>query len=547
MAGFFLLSTAFLIFAIACIVFASGGSVESWIFPVSTAVALSVTIASAKDTSAAVGSTGIGLAVIILSTIVSAFLYDNSYDGNAYHQESIILLYDGWNPFRQQAPTETLWVAHYAKFLEIASACIAKTTGSIESGKAINLIIFFAMAFVAYPVITNLCSRCSRHTGLLITICLCMNPVVMAQLLTFYNDYALYCYIVILVALYIILFHGLDRRISLIFMALVTVISADTKFTHFFYVGIVWGAIVVHAAATHRKSLCINLSVAGICAALTGFFLTGFHPYITNISGFGNPFYPLVGSDIDIMTNNTPDLYLGGDRFSNFFVSLFSGTKPFDSVIPDPSVLIRLNADTRTQGFGPFMPLLLILSIMIMVLSRGGRSAWYAIAVATIMTFCFEQSWWARYTPFIWLIPVISMTASAESRRRNIGSIKFIRIAMIILMSLTGVVALATGIAKNVSTRIYRESLFKELQKQDSCRIADNNFYSLTWKMHRRRIKTIESPLSSLDSRCSLYIYGTTPGMPVVELSESGYASMTCPSLKSRIMLINTRKISAEP
>lgn len=59
------------------------------------------------------------LAIIFLACIYAAgCLYDLSWDGQAYHQEAVIQLRNGWNPFHD-APLKgihSVWINHYAKF-----------------------------------------------------------------------------------------------------------------------------------------------------------------------------------------------------------------------------------------------------------------------------------------------------------------------------------------------------------------------------------------------------------------------------------------------
>lgn len=65
------------------------------------------------------------------------------------------------------------------------------------------------------------------------------NPVVMAQLFTFYNDLHLYLEDIALCALAIILWKKRNENLSLqlsywIMAGVVTVLAVNTKFTHFF-------------------------------------------------------------------------------------------------------------------------------------------------------------------------------------------------------------------------------------------------------------------------------------------------------------------------
>ena len=62
------------------------------------------------------------------------------------------------------------------------------------------------------------------------------------------------------------------------------------------------------------------------CALVAGLCLLGYNPYVINTLEYGSIVYPLGGAsaDIDIMTGNTPAMYVGCNRFGNFFKSLLS-------------------------------------------------------------------------------------------------------------------------------------------------------------------------------------------------------------------------------
>lgn len=542
----FLLSTVAVTFVISCIVFALNGVISGWIFPVSVLISSTAILLPRFNIHDTIKGLITGIMVIAGGCVVSSFLFDNSYDGNAYHQEAITFLLDGWNPFYSQAPTETFWVNHYAKALEIVSATIASATGNIESGKAVNIIIFFSMLFFALSSVEILCKKHSKNLHILIAACICANPVVTSQIFSFYNDYALYCFIVIDLSLFIILLNSKFWTLTLLRMGMATILAADTKFSHFFYMGILWIAMLAYLLHHRRndKKLYFRFCATGISSALIAFFLTGFHPYMTNTIDFGNPLFPLVGGNVDIMSINTPDIYSGGNRFSNFLISLFSQKIAYDSLLPNPAGFLTLALDSRVQGFGPFMGSILFLSIAYMLLRKANGTAWYAIAVIFLMTFCFEQSWWARYTPFLWLIPCIALISTVSRVRNNNITAKTILGLFFVIMLTTGGAALGLSIAKNISTYLYRKELFTILHKEKQVRIADERFATFIWKMNRQGIEPIPVERDSLDLSRSLYIYGNKPGMPVVELNREDYEKITQASLKSKIMMISNRKIT---
>ena len=46
------------------------------------------------------------LLLVLLSIAAVTFIYDASYDGMAYHEEGVIRLREGWNPFHTVLPLD---------------------------------------------------------------------------------------------------------------------------------------------------------------------------------------------------------------------------------------------------------------------------------------------------------------------------------------------------------------------------------------------------------------------------------------------------------
>ena len=105
------------------------------------------------------------VALIVCSALyIAGRFYDISYDGMCFHQEGIISLYGGWNPFRddilqQQFPNVkhmAIVLNCYAKAPWILAAAVYKVTGSIEHGKAINLLLIGASGLLAFSALRTM-------------------------------------------------------------------------------------------------------------------------------------------------------------------------------------------------------------------------------------------------------------------------------------------------------------------------------------------------------------------------------------------------------
>ena len=190
-----------------------------------------------------------------------------------------------------------------------------------------------------------------------------------------------------------------------------------------------------------------RIFLVSVCALVAGVILA-WHPYITNLTGWGHPLYPLMGdAPVDIMGYNTPEMYEGSGRIYNFFKSLTAVSLPV--------------YDQRAGGFTVLMPLILVLCAVAAVIMRKKLKGvvWYIAGCVLLTCFLYEQSWWARYNCQLWLIGALFLVASQYSvRARKTG------MAISVLMVLAGAATAAISLATEVKRGSYLRYLF------DACR-----------------------------------------------------------------------------
>lgn len=153
----------------------------------------------------------ISIILLVLCGWLACSFWDNSWDGQRYHQNSILLLANGWNPIYDDInlfckKIYNLGIIHpyrcecYPKFSEIIAANIFHITDNIESGKIVNLISMLIMFFYSFYVLSgSLFTKLSNKLKVIISFLLVYNPVVICQIFTYYNDFLLYFYFMILV------------------------------------------------------------------------------------------------------------------------------------------------------------------------------------------------------------------------------------------------------------------------------------------------------------------------------------------------------------
>lgn len=228
-------------------------------------------------------STSVNVAVWIVALLIGWNLYDYSWDGNWYHQSTIFALADGWNPVWNQDGEElSLWSIHYAKALELISACIFKFTGNLESGKAVNILLGVASFLICNDCIRVLKPDISKYNRIILGILITGNPVWICQALTYYIDFAIYFYIVLTTVFSIELCVRHNVSLSCVGLSGVIILAVGTKFNHFFLEGItilaVWGWLMVSGKRIVAKSILI----LSFWSAFIGTVVFAFHPYITN-------------------------------------------------------------------------------------------------------------------------------------------------------------------------------------------------------------------------------------------------------------------------
>lgn len=359
--------------------------------------------------------------IICLSIAVGILAIDYSWDGLAYHQETIALLCNGWNPFYEAFPSgadgpfTSIWALHYAKGVEIVEAAIVSFTGKIESGKALNIFMTIGVGCIVYDFIRCRFPEWKRFRPTVIALAAIANPVIWEQILTYYIDFYKYLYLIIFLmgAVGMASEFRLRRIYSAVLIAVSVVMSVATKFNFFFEAGL-WGlAALIWTLLTSQRTLFRRLLTVGLISFAIAILLN-YHPYFTNYLSAGHPLYPLMGENaVDIMSGNTTPMFQGYNRVVNFFRSL---------LIPS----FNIDCDQRNFGFSPFMPLILLLSLIAYFLLRRRlpASIWYISGLCLLSCFIFDQTWWPRYICQLWLVPAIILPYALEySRSRLIGGV----------------------------------------------------------------------------------------------------------------------------
>lgn len=435
-------------------------------------------------------------ALIIVCTIfIGMNVADSSYDGNAYHQEMVTVIGNGeWNPYFDRVVPEgyMLWTIHYAKGIEILAASIMTLTGSLESGKAINLILLVSTGLLCWEWIKCL-NDWAVVNKVIFLVLLLANPVTLIQWFNYENDFQFYCYLLLTILFGLQIVDNRNKSTSYVGLSVVILLAIATKFNAFFFEGLtvicllVW-MLVLKKYAEFKMAFLISSLVAIVSAVI----ICG-HPYMTNWMNNSHPLYPLMGeSPADIMSYNTPPEYVGHNRFFNFLQSYFAFK------IYSPGM--------RKGGFGLVFPVIMVLSLFTIgfrcVETKKLTGSMIMAFLVLASCFIFEQSWWGRYVCQLWLIVPIAYYDGVESCDK-LGQFSGWLIALLGCLNVG--LCFVLSICASVYFTVNRNAGF-EILKDQTVYVANAKPQSRRL-MREHNIDVIEVPLDKIpeERRYSIY------------------------------------------
>jgi len=421
--GFFVgLGITMLDFILAAIVSAAATHFAARrLFPTQAAVATGVVLATVAT-------------LLLLALLLSAWFYDASDDGNTTHQVATVQLANGWNPVTTPSVDKRIgqWsaVEHYSKGAWIRDAVVYRVTGRLEQAKSSNLLLILA-AFAVWLALLLTIAPKRPNTAVFGSLLAALNPISLQQSFVFMVDGQLSSLIVLTVGLGGLVFTQLGEWPVLLALAAVIAMLVTVKFTGLVFAVVLLAGLAL-AVVLRRRTVRWRVVLGCLAAALVfGTFVTGFSPYVVNTLQHGSPFYPLFGpGSVDIMSNNEPSNFVHGNSLQRLGLSLFSRSLDVSPVTVGSTVShlkvpfsldrseIRpyLSFVTQVAGFGPWFGGALLIAALLTVLLLGNRMsrsdplvlwAFFAGAVVAVSALINPQAWWARYSPQLWLVPVI--------------------------------------------------------------------------------------------------------------------------------------------
>ena len=398
-----------------------------------------------------------------LLIFLSQLFIDLTFDGQAYHQEMMIQMANGWNPmfeFIDKTNNQSIWVNHYSKGYEVIGAVFYSFTKSITAVKFINT-IFLGLSFL-YPFLYF-----KKNNGtikaILIALIVACNPVTLTQLMTNLIDGFLYCVTIITFFSYLL---SKEERKYLVDFVFGFILLINIKFTGVVFGVALYGAIICYNLIVEKKKTSFFLKRVAFTLLIVAPFL--YSPYIKNYSEKGHPFYPLMGANnIDFVDEYVPDVLKNKNKVEKLLYTNFvSIGNRGDSKLKIPftftlNELQKLrNGAPRVGSFGVWWGGILLVSILYYLISiikirqKFKFSVFeFIIAIILLLLFFNKAGWWLRYTPYFWLIPLL-LILSINRYKNDKKEFKILFYLVTINAVFTLIVSLGLG---------YKDSeLFKE-------------------------------------------------------------------------------------
>ncbi|MEO8612835.1 MAG: hypothetical protein ABI690_33380 [Chloroflexota bacterium] len=456
--------------------------------------------------------------IFTLATVLASQWLDTTRDGQGYHSEAILSLAEGWNPYRTDAPANTIypeWTGLFSKGAWVNAAVLYRLTGNVEAGKAFSMVLLLASLAVAYATFKTQPNLPARHAAIL-SFLLAFNPVSVYQLFSFYVDGQLASCLVILVCLLLLLARHFDRLL-LLALCMVALYIVNVKLNGAIYLSLLLGGYVLWLWMQRRAErwwVLGSLIVTGLIAV----GLVGYNPYISQyvreFLATGNPFYPTQWYELIQIDINTPVGLLNQNRWTRLALSILSqsqvGLEPGTLKIPFfifPQELLNFRyPDTRLGGFGPFFSGGLILTAIIALawlwrqrnvfahirseFRQMSSAAFPGLIVFLLLlnVLISDQGWWARYAPQLWMLPVLTAALALSS---SLVWVRRSALALVFTLFINVVLIVCVYVALGVLDQSTLRQDLTQLQVQSVTTPIEVNFNRMPmtqWRFERWNI-----------------------------------------------------------
>lgn len=384
---------------------------------------------------------GIGTLFTVFALGLSGIFYDVSFDGQWYHQDAILFLSDGWNPFYDDiipdgsvSGNNANYINHYPKATWIYQSVVYLFWGNIEWGKSLHLHLLFSFGFLLFSFLSQK-TVLSLTQRIILVLMAVISPITLGQLFSFYVDGILYCFLglFLLFLLDCVVHH--EKRWALLFLSFVFLINI--KFT-----GLVYALLFAFGCFVYQTWVAKKLSLGPvfrfILISIMGVFVFGYPTYGRNLMEKNHIFFPIMGKKNEgrqIAQAQYPRDFYGLNRVEKFLSAhraipnYTAETHPsvpkktlFNPKFIQSSIPYYNNHQPVTMSpFGPFELELWVffgLSIIFFFLFVRERLIYFSCVLFLLSMLIQPEFWNLRYAPqLLWFILLVQGALLMSSYR----------------------------------------------------------------------------------------------------------------------------------
>jgi hypothetical protein len=478
---------------------------------------------------------GIFSGVIILFTTLSALTIDLSYDGQGYHQATILALDKGWNPLYEKVQDvkgfkseNTLWVESYPDANAILALNLFKVTGNVETGKAISLLLITLSAALGSLALLEL--KVNKWlAGILLTVVI-FNPVNLMQVFTLGLDSQFYSILIIFLSLGALIYKKFHPHLSLIGLSIATILLINNKLTSVAYALIFSLFVTICLLWSHKYRLFLKTSAALLLSAAIALGAYGYHPFVTNYLDHKSAFYPVyVSRDTNDKAynfyENRPSNFVKENQATLFFKSIFFKTNgyfrapkdaaqykvPFTFSSSESNAFIFLGP--KEGGFGVLFSGIVILlaglifSMLALRKKFNGKKAeviFVSVSLLWLIASCIinplNNAY--RYIPQFWLVIPLILWLSLRFRHRLIISLN---VLIFFLIFMNSIMIFHTVAAYNISRSLQLRSQLhrlSEASKKETLIVNFSQSEGNEFLLDRYKVKYEADPRRSSSFKC---------------------------------------------
>ena len=318
--------------------------------------------------------------------------------------------------------------------------------------------------------------KINAFKSLMLASALTFNPIILTQIVNLYLDgvLAISLFIIIIASIIKTLYQKENINEINLILAMAIIWCVNAKFTGLAFAAIF--SIILYLYRNIRtfikekdlfKEKLIKETLYYIVVVVLAVLIVGGSTYTKNLITHGHPLYPLYGKGHveNMVLKEMPISMQEYSSFKIFLIGIFSKgenvSPSYAEVQNDPDIKIPMTLtkeeiknynipDIRVGGFGPLFSAIFVFSIISLIIiaiflineKEYEKILVYGILILTTFTlvFALDGSYWARYIPYVYLLPIYSLI---YLMKKEIKTNKLINIISFIII---GIFAINSGL-----------------------------------------------------------------------------------------------------